>query len=204
MPLRAEQKLWGENYFSAPKLLTSHEDKHWEDLLYRIPLPRKLWENKEVIKSLEYYRGICKNEYLVILTYRRPLRIVAKERQSTYIEKRQWVVGGSYLPSFKWNLANPTFDSLCFDRQLLENETDCTLQMLRHNARDSCSVATCHPNLNTADGLLAQALPLMSHAMVGALPLWASSHHLRNVSSLDNLCLWVWNYPGLTCSYLTT
>lgn len=121
---------------SVPLILsTSYEDKQSVNLLYRIPLPGEHWENKKVIKSLEDYRRVCKNQYTVILIYQRPIIIVTKGRPFTYMEVKggsMQVIGISYLPSFKLNLANPTSASLCFDLQLLEYEIACTLQMMRH------------------------------------------------------------------------
>lgn len=94
--------------------------------------------------------------YLVILIYGRPLVIVPEERQFFYMEKRQQVIGASYLHSFKLNLANLTFASLCF------YEIDCIFADVETWALDSCSVAICHPKVATEDRRLGDVTKMMA------------------------------------------
>lgn len=92
----------------------------------------------------------------MILIYGRPIIIVPKERQFFYMEKRQQVIGTSNLHSFKLNLTNLTFDSLCF------YEIDCIFADVETCALDSCSVAICHSNLATEDRRLGDVIKMMA------------------------------------------
>lgn len=105
-------------------VFTLHEDKHEVDLLYRIPLPGKHWENKKVIKSLNTAKEFVKMSPQRSSSTTGLLEsLLRKDSSST----EKTLGCRCIISSFQLNLASPTFDPLCFELQLLEYEIGCTL-----------------------------------------------------------------------------